>query len=339
MKVTLVIPVFNEESTIASILEELETYMNNYLKEELWEIIVVNDGSGDDTLNVLKEIEKTKKWLVVVDLIYNYGRGKALRTGLEKAQGEIIVSLDADLSYAPYHVERLVNSLQEKNADIVLASAYGVGGSVKNVPSKRLLLSKFGNMVLSYMFGENITVLTCLVRAYKNEFIQSIDLNSDDKEIHLEILYKAKMLGARIEEVPADLCWRENKLTRLTEAPKKRRSTLKVRKTSSSHLFFALLSKPGLIFWVPALLLLLFSLFVSQIIISLILSYMGDGVGLVDAIRLSMLNATPSWFSAIVSFFLGIQFLTLGFLTSQNKRNHEEIYRTLNAIYSRLKKK
>jgi hypothetical protein len=61
-------------------------------------------------------------------------------------------------------------------------------------------------------------------------------------------------------------------------------------------------------------------------------------MGIIDAVRASMMNAIPSWFSATVSFILGIQFLTLGFLTNQNKRNHEEMYKTLNTIFAELKK-
>ncbi len=338
MKISIVIPAFNEADSIQSTLSELESYMNNYMGNSGWEIVVVNDGSTDNTIEALNNIQQAKEWLRVVDLVHHYGRGSALRTGLEKASGEILVSLDADLSYEPYHIERLVNKIENENADIVLASAYGKGGTAKNIPLKRLWISKLGNKILSYMFGGNISVLTCLVRAYKREFIERLDLHANDKGIHLEILYKARMVGGNILEIPADLCWRENKLSKIESGKKKRRSTLKFKKTSYSHIFFALLNKPGLIFRVPGYILLIMSLIIFVITFSNILSDIATGTGLYFAVRNSMLNAVPSWLTMTLSFILGIQFLTLGFMTFQNKRNYEELYKTLNAIFSEQRK-
>jgi len=339
MNISIIIPAFNESDNIQSVLEEMEHYMNDYIGKTDWEIIVVNDGSTDNTIEILNDIQRSKEWLQVVDLVFNYGRGKALRAGLDKASGDIIVSLDADLSYAPYHIERLVKKMDEENADIVLASAYGKDGTVRNVPLNRLWISRLGNKILSYMFGGNISVLTCLARAYKREFIRRLDLHSDDKEIHLEILYKARMLGGKILEIPADLNWRDKKLSKIESGKKKRRSTLKFKKTSYTHIFFALLNKPGLIFRVPGYVLLLVSFYVSSTIFSVVMKDISGGKGIFHAVRENMIIASPSWFTASVSFVLGIQFLTLGFMTFQNKRNYEELYKTLNTILSEQREK
>lgn len=336
MRISIVIPAYNEADTISSILSELEEYMNAYVGEEGWEIIVVNDGSTDNTIEVLKKLQQLKTWLKVIDLVFNQGRGKALRTGIENSSGGIIVSLDADLSYAPYHIERLIEKMESENADIVLASAYGKGGSVRKVPFKRLLISKLGNRILSYMAGSDLTVLTCIVRAYKKAFIEQLDLHSNDKEIHLEIINKARMLGGKIVEIPADLHWRESKLSTPGMKQDKRRSTLKIKRTSSSHIFFALLGRPGIIFWIPGYILLSVFLYVFVTIIFVVMNDVSSGISLYLAIRNSMLHAAPSWLSSAVSLVLGVQFFTLGFLTNQSKRNYEETYRTLSAIYSRL---
>jgi len=334
MKISIVIPAFNEADTIQNVLDELEKYMYGYTENNDWEILVINDGSTDNTMEVLNDIRKSKNWLKVIDMVFNYGRGRALRKGLQEASGDIIISLDADLSYAPYHIEKFVNKIENENADIVLASAYGENGTVSNVPLNRLWISRLGNKVLSYMFGGNISVLTCLARAYKREFIRRLDLHSDDKEIHLEILYKTRMLGGKIMEIPADLHWPENKLSKIESGQKKRRSTLKFKKTSYSHIFFALLNKPGFIFRVPGYMLLVISLIVYSVTFRVILLDIAGGKNAYYAIRDSMLTAAPSWLTATVSFVLGVQFLTLGFLTFQNKRNYEELYKTLNTILS-----
>ncbi len=337
MKISIVIPAFNEEATITNTIDEVENYLVNYPRCSWWEIIIVNDGSTDNTLSTLNSYQEKRTWLKVADLGVNTGRGAALRKGLAKSQGEIIVSLDADLSYAPYHINRMVTKLVDEKADMVLASAYCKEGTVKNVPANRLFISKVGNKILSHMFGEGLTVLTCIVRAYRKDFIQGLDLHSNNKDIHLEILYKSKILGAKILEVPADLAWAPQKLAGLTDAPK-RRSTLKLRKTSSSHFFFALINKPGLVFVVPGILLSLFSFCIVLICLNAMRPDLLDGMSLFMALRKSMVEtATPSWMTAVFSFLLSIQFFSLGFLTNQSKWNYEETYRTNNAILKQLK--
>jgi len=338
MKLSIIIPVYNEERNIEATLYELEDYMNSYKRFSSWEIITVNDGSSDDTLDILNKLKASKTWLKVIDLVKNYGRGRAIRTGFELTTGDIIVSLDADLSYAPYHIERMVEKLVANDADIVLASAYGGEGTVQNVPFHRLWISRLGNKILSFTFGRDISVLTCIVRAYKKDFIEKLDLHSDDKDLHLEILYKAKILGAKILEIPADLKWPDEKIKNLNKT-KKRRSTLKFRRTSSSHFFFAMLNKPGVIFFIPANVLLIISLIIFTFIIRVVLSNLSSGLSLYVAIRESMLSGTLSYIVFALSFILSIQFFSLGFLTNQNKKNHEETYKTINTVLTELRKK
>jgi glycosyltransferase involved in cell wall biosynthesis len=338
MNISIVIPVYNEESSIEATLYELEKYMTSYKRFNSWEIIAVNDGSSDNTLKILHKLHASKTWLKVIDLVNNYGRGRALRTGFGQSTGDIIVSLDADLSYAPYHIERMVDKLFATDADIVLASAFGREGTVQNVPFRRLWISRLGNKILSYTFGGDISVLTCIVRAYKKDFIDKLDLHSDDKDLHLEILYKASILSAKILEVPADLKWRAEKIKNLNKA-KKRRSTLKFRKTSNSHFFFAMLNKPGIVFFFPANVLLIISLIILTLIIRVILSNLSLGLSLYFAIRESMLSGMLSYITFAICFVLSIQFFTLGFLTNQNKKNYEETFKTNNTILTELRKK
>jgi len=338
MKLSIIIPVYNEEDSIKATIDELESYVNQYIGGSGWELIVINDGSTDNTLKVINSIKQEKAFLKIVDLGANFGRGKALRKGLAEATGDIIVSLDADLSYAPHHIERMVEKLVSKNADLVLTSAYGRGGSVKNVPFIRLWISRFGNMLLSFMYGGNITVLTCIARAYRKTFIDRLDLHSNDKDLHLEILYKAKILDAKILEVPGDLKWRK-KNTATLKKNVRRRSTLRFRRTSISHFFFALLNRPGIIYFIPGTILLVISLSILILSLTKIIPDIINGMSVYFALRKSILTATPSWLTLAVSFILSIQFFSLGFLTNQNKKNYEETYKTINSIFIELKKK
>ncbi len=339
MKISIIIPVYNEEDGIERNLSEIESYMTGYVGPHGWEAIVVDDGSEDNTLEVLNTAAVQKTWLRVVALGHHTGRGAALRAGIDAASGDRVITLDADLSYAPCHIERMISKLDQEDADIVVASAYGKGGTVANVPRRRLWISRIGNKILSYMFGGTVTVLTCVVRAYKSSFIKRLDLHSSDKEIHLEILSKAKILGAKIVEVPADLHWREHKMAKSRGSALPRRSTMKLKNTSSSHLFFALLSKPGIIFWVPGMMLIAASFTILFTIVVSIVSEYDRELLLYHTIRNSLVKAPISWITMAFSFLLGVQFFTLGFLTNQSKSNQEETYRTLHSIYSKLRKK
>jgi hypothetical protein len=179
-----------------------------------------------------------------------------------------------------------------------------------------------------------------MVRAYRGEFVRNLDLHCDDKEIHLEILYKAKMLNARIHEVPADLVWPEWKMRkRISDKTSMRRSTIKIKKTSATHLFFALLNRPGMVFWVPGYILVSISFAVFLLTFKNIVAYIVMGNGIYNSIRSSMIEASVSWLTIAFCFLLGIQFFTLGFLTNQNKNNFEEIYKTLNSVISEIKKR
>lgn len=338
MKLSIIIPAYNEENGIEATLGQLESYMQRFTGCSSWEIIAVNDGSSDNTLAILNNIQRAKDWLKVVDLGSNYGRGRAVRSGFEEATGDVIITLDADLSYAPYHIDKLVDKLVKANADIVVASAYCKGGTVKNVPFIRMLISRLGNKFLSYTFGGNIAVLTCIVRGYRKAFIEKLDLHSDDKDLHLEILHKAKILGARIEEIPADLHWNDEKLASCNNSGK-RRSTLRLRKTSNSHFFFAMMSRPGIVYFIPANILLLIAFFVLMTIAKVIMINLANGTSLYLAIRNSMIGGTLSWMTFALSIVLSIQFFSLGFLTNQNKKNYEEMYKTTVAILTELRKK
>jgi len=212
-----------------------------------------------------------------------------------------------------------------------------IKGRQKNVPFDRLWISKIGNKILSFTFGGDISVLTCSVRAYKKDFLKKLDLFSDDKDLHLEILYKAKILGAKIMEVPADLRWNKRKIINLRRS-KKRRSTMNFRKTSNSHFFFAMMNRPGIIFFIPANILLLVSFFILSSVIRVIFSNLQSGLSLYLAIRESMLSGVLSYMTFSLSFVLAIQFFSLGFLTNQNKKNYEETYKTNNAILTELRK-
>jgi len=257
--VSVVIPMFNESEnardTVAAVGAALEA------KGWEYEIVPVNDGSTDSTAELLAGMAAEDPHLRPVIYHVNRGRGYALRRGFAAAEGAIVAALDADLSYTVDHVTRMVELLlEDPEADIVLASPYMPGGSVEGVPFVRLAFSRIGNVVLRSALPRRIYTSTGVVRAYRREVLRSLDLESDGKEIHLEILSDAIALGYRIVEMPATL-----------RARKKGRSKFRPRATVASHLLFSVLARPASLCGSVGLLLLLIGVLVGGYLFSVYL--------------------------------------------------------------------
>jgi dolichol-phosphate mannosyltransferase len=236
MDLSIVIPMFNEAENAEATLRRVEEAMVSF--QGTYEIVAVNDGSTDNTLEKLKRVSEGDGKVEVVSYSKNIGRGRALREGFKRSKGEIIVSIDADLSYDPHYILDFVKALRtEQDIDLVLASPYMPGGGVKNVPFFRLWISKLGNKILRLAMPNRIYTSTGIFRAYRRNLVDSLELESDGKEIHLEILSKALALGYRVKEMPTILTGR-----------KKGRSKFKFKKTTISHLIFSAFEKPMMLF-------------------------------------------------------------------------------------------
>ena len=304
---SVIIPMFNEEANVRSTIDRVEATLTSLGKP--FEILPVNDGSTDSTLKELDEIASQNPRVRVISYWKNGGRGKALRYGFKAARGELIASIDADLSYEPEYILKMVQVLNEDTeVDIVLASAYMPGGATQGVPRDRLLISKVGNRILRLSIAEDIHTVTCIVRCYRREVIESLDLESNDKEIHLEILSKAIAMGFRIKEIPAIL-----------RARIKGKSKFKFRSTAVTHLIFTAFERPVLLFG----------------IIGILLALIGLGIGIY--ILVLYLNQTLSPGRPLLMFMAifilgGMQILSFGFLASQINYLRNDVLRIRRAI-------
>ena len=302
MNLSVVIPMFNEAENVRATVARVEEVLSAFEGE--YEIVAVNDGSTDRTLDLLRELALQNQNLRVVSYPRNVGRGKALRTGFREARGDLVVTIDADLSYDPKYILDLFRVLEnEKDIDLVLASPYMPGGGVQDVPTFRLLVSKLGNKILRLAMPNRIYTSTGIFRAYRRKVLDSLELESDGKEIHLEILSKAIALGFRVKEVPAVLTGR-----------KKGRSKFKLRKTAVSHLIFSAFEKPMIVFGVLGLLTV--------------------GVGLVTGLYIVYLRfagqltvGRPLITLALLLILGGIQILSFGFVALQIVSLRKEILR------------
>ena len=338
--VSLIIPAYNESGIILQNVDELAAWMGEHEAEFSFEIIVVDDGSTDGMGELLDEACAQREWLRVAHHAVNMGRGRGVRTGFATSRGDYLICLDADLSYTPDHIPRLLQPLLNGKADITLASVYHRDGQVINVPRQRVFLSRAGNKILSLGFGGKFSTVTCIVRGYTRQVAEDLELVSDGKELHLEVIQKAQLLGYRIVEVPAVLHWRDRKRGQA----KNRKllpeiAILKMRKTVLSHLVFNYITNPGILLLIP-ILFLLAVIFAGG---STLVVAFAQNLNLVDqsvwqTLRLTLLNGQLTLVVVAFAFIFLMIFVGFYFLSFQSKRYFDEVYTIVMRMNARIKK-
>lgn len=241
IELSVITPTYNEELCVQETVERLVRIISGLGVS--WELIVINDGSIDNTGEMLSHAASTVENIRVVSYRENRGRGYALRRGINISRGTFIITVEFDLNYGEDIISQLYNELLTSEADIVIASPYARGGKVENVPVTRALLSRWGNRILARTISASVTTLTGMTRGYRGNTIRTLPLNNDGKEVNLEILSKAIMLGMRITEVPATLRWALK-----TNKKPTRKSKSKSGKLILSHLLFASNEAPIFLF-------------------------------------------------------------------------------------------
>ena len=205
--VSVVVPAYNEALILMESLSALYEYLHQLDEVYDWELVVVNDGSIDETGEIADAFAKLRPEVRVLHHAVNFQLGQALRYAFNTCRGDYVVTIDCDLSYAPEHIGELLERLRADHAKIAVASPYMKGGRTTSIPFLRRVLSRGANRFLSVASGGDLSTLTGMVRAYDRPFLTSLSLRAVGTDINTEILYKAQMLHARIVEVPAHLDW------------------------------------------------------------------------------------------------------------------------------------
>lgn len=342
-ELSLIIPAYNESGIIVRNVTELDAWMRAELPDVTFEMLVVDDGSTDGMADQLKAKTATLPGLRVVSHGRNRGRGRAIRTGFEASRGAYVICLDADLSYAPSHIPRLLEPLRQGRADITLASAYHPEGSVENVPFTRLLMSRVGNRILSSGFKGDLHTVTCIVRGFSREAINTLELINDGKDLHLEIIQKAELFGLRLVEVPAHLIWRD----RNRGKKKKRRLRdfipfLSMSGTMASHLVYSYVLRPAGLLNIPLFgLMLVAAICIAGLAISFLTKLADPVTGgfsqIYSVLRETLLQGQLTALVLAASLIFVVILLAFYFASQQNKRHHDEMYILLSRMNARIK--
>jgi len=194
MLISIVVPVFNEESTVGNIIERLKTTMQE--KGFVYEIIVVDDCSEDKSV----EISKSQK-VRVYTLRKHMGKGYALRMGFAQAKGEITVTIDSDGSHRPEELPRLLSPILKDEADFIIGSRFLLEREMSTKRINRLGVHLF-NVLIRLLTGKRTSDSQSGYRAIKSASLRSLNFKSNEYEIESEMLVKAAEKHLRIKEVP-----------------------------------------------------------------------------------------------------------------------------------------
>lgn len=191
MKISIVLPVYNESGSLAELYQELSGVLAGQHEYE-YEIIMVNDGSQDESGTILETFATINPFLKVIHLRKNYGQTAALAAGFDAATGDVIISMDADLQNDPHDIPRL---LAEINTGVDVVSGWRknrMDSITRRVPSV------IANKVISYFTSVRLHDYGCTLKAYRRELIKDVRFYG---EMHRFMPAYARWYGAKISEL------------------------------------------------------------------------------------------------------------------------------------------
>jgi glycosyltransferase involved in cell wall biosynthesis len=205
--ISIIIPLFNERDNIIRYDTDLFPVIEDIAKKyhKIAEFIFVDDGSKDDTVKKIQEIAKTRSNVRIAQHGTNKGMGNAIKTGLALCKGELVITMDADLTFRPVDVEKLLAKFTETHADCISGSPYLENGLMEEVVPFRLLMSKSVNFLYRVLLGSKITCVSPIFRLYRMDIFREMNITSNNFEINAEIISKLLISGKTVVEVPVPL--------------------------------------------------------------------------------------------------------------------------------------
>lgn len=203
MKLSVVVPVFNEAETVEELLRRVQSV--RFPKE----IVVVDDGSTDGTREILSRLNDGMRQgaasgddLKIVFQPYNRGKGAAVRAGLERVTGDVVIIQDADLEYDPEDYVKLLDPILTNKADVVYGTRFAGGGPHRVLFFWHSLGNHLLTLISNALTNLNLSDMEVGYKVFRSEVLKRIKLKSDGFGFEPEITMKVARQGCRIYEVP-----------------------------------------------------------------------------------------------------------------------------------------
>ncbi|MCA0314613.1 MAG: glycosyltransferase family 2 protein [Candidatus Melainabacteria bacterium] len=196
---SILIPVFNEEATLITLLDMVHNADSLGLEKEL---IIVDDGSTDNTRAILSELDTAKYNAKIYYHEKNQGKGAALRTAQGYAEGDLIMIQDADLEYDPKEYPELLRPLVEGRADVVYGSRLCGGKPTRAFKIMHLFGNKFLSLVTNILYNATLTDMETCYKVFKRDIFKKVKIKCDRFDFEPEITAKVLKQGVRLYELP-----------------------------------------------------------------------------------------------------------------------------------------
>lgn len=205
VKLSVIMPVYNEEKTIKDIVNKVKKIKINDIVKE---IIIVDDYSTDTTKHILKNLKGNS-----TKVFYhkkNMGKGAAIKTGFKNSTGDIIIIQDADLEYNPDEYERLLKPIMENKTKVVYGSRLNaIRKDIKNMYKLHYIGNMFLTLITNLLYGAKISDMETGYKVFRREVIKNINLRANRFDFEPEITAKIIKKGYKIYEVPISFSGRK----------------------------------------------------------------------------------------------------------------------------------
>ena len=203
---SILIPTLNEEKTILNVLNRISNTIDSSIN---YEVIVINDGSTDNTLKLLEQNKNLYNQLITHER--NYGKGSAVKKGLEVSQGKYIFFQDADLEYDPLDINKFIKIINRFKPDLIIGSRFNYSEYTRS----HNFLNKLGNELITFIFNllynTTFTDIYSCYACFKKDLLDEGNLKTKGFEQHAEILCKVIKKGEKFYEVPISFNGRTHK--------------------------------------------------------------------------------------------------------------------------------
>lgn len=196
MKLSIVIPVYNEKDTLEEILKRVKAVD---LGDTEKEFVLVDDASTDGSKEILEELEKEKGYKVYYHLT-NQGKGASLRDAFQLTTGDYVIVQDADLEYDPQDYKKLLRALEEEGVDVVYGSRFS--GNYEDMTQLHYIGNKALTMLTNLFYGVMLTDMETCYKLLPGDFVRNLKINSARFNFEPEITAKILKSGMKIVEVP-----------------------------------------------------------------------------------------------------------------------------------------